>query len=486
MPRHCKGDRMGRALIVVPPTVKYAAGPLLGPALLCGAAVSSGHLARTLDLNVRWLRQHTLAPRGNRNPTGGSSTELLGDHSKPGRQLSDAQDAYIEAVKDALPDQLLSGWSRRQPILTLPWTNEQVTCAVRRLAESSLGAWIDGQLAECEEPDLLGISLLYSGQVLGGLAIAIRARQRWPRARVVLGGAHVSALREVLVADRELGRGMIDQFVIGHAERTFVALLDREPAPTAGRLPKGDSRPGDLACFGKELHGVVPQFDDLHLYGIPRLVLPVQITRGCAYGRCAFCTYGPVEGRYRTVGLEALEPMVELAEHEQAALSFKDSFLTSRLLRTAAEVIRGRVEWAACIKLHRGQDQEQARALYAAGCRTVETGLETLLPSAQRLIDKRQSPELFRRSLASFVDAGINVVVNTMSGFPHQNDDDERRWLEEVRSMVASCPDPGRVHLEHNRFELERLSRFSKYHRDLGIRITQSWPWASVLDWEAA
>ena len=40
------------ALLLVLPLLKYAAGPLLGPALLRGAAEAAGHAVRVLDLKA--------------------------------------------------------------------------------------------------------------------------------------------------------------------------------------------------------------------------------------------------------------------------------------------------------------------------------------------------------------------------------------------------------------------------------------------------
>lgn len=40
-----------------PPLVKYAAGPLLGPAMLAGAAERAGHSVALVDLNARWIER---------------------------------------------------------------------------------------------------------------------------------------------------------------------------------------------------------------------------------------------------------------------------------------------------------------------------------------------------------------------------------------------------------------------------------------------
>ena len=48
---------MTRALILIPPFLKYVAGPLLGPAMLAGAGRGAGHDVQVCDLNALYLRE---------------------------------------------------------------------------------------------------------------------------------------------------------------------------------------------------------------------------------------------------------------------------------------------------------------------------------------------------------------------------------------------------------------------------------------------
>jgi len=43
------------ALLLVPPLLKVLHGPLLGPAMLVGAARNTGHEMSVWDLNAQWL-----------------------------------------------------------------------------------------------------------------------------------------------------------------------------------------------------------------------------------------------------------------------------------------------------------------------------------------------------------------------------------------------------------------------------------------------
>jgi radical SAM superfamily enzyme YgiQ (UPF0313 family) len=115
----------------------------------------------------------------------------------------------------------------------------------------------------------------------------------------------------------------------------------------------------------------------------------------------------------------------------------------------------------------------------------LEVGLETLSESGQKLILKRQTPELFLGFLDAAAAAGISVVVNYITGLPGTEPREEQRWLARVHAEIKARPCLT-AKVEHNKFQLERLSPMGRSPDKFGLVITNSWPWASVLDWEPA
>ena len=81
------------------------------------------------------------------------------------------------------------------------------------------------KLLGLKRPDIIGLSVMFSGQVIAGLAITLIAQQVWPGVAVVWGGAHVTALADRIANDAMYGK-WVDGFVAGYAERTWVDLLD--------------------------------------------------------------------------------------------------------------------------------------------------------------------------------------------------------------------------------------------------------------------
>ncbi len=465
-----------RALLVVPPLLKYSAGPLLGPALLVAAARAAGHDADTLDLSIRWIRERI--PSEMSLPT----SVVVGDHDKPGALLSSIQrDAFVPMLQTYLTDfETLDG---ADPHLSMTCSHDAVDAAVERLVASPVGAWIREQLEGSPQPDVFGVSVLFSGQVLLGLVASAITRQLWPSVHIVWGGAHVTALQDRIAQDPRYGR-LVDSFVFGYAERTFVELLHAIAAGTP--LPKECVRAGgrtvrravDDATFA-------PKFQDLDRYGLPRLTLPAQASRGCSYGRCEFCTYPTIEGAYRALEQAVVEPVVTEAAACGANVAFKDSLIVPKRLVVLADQIGGRVRWSGCTKLHLSLDAKLLRRLAIGGCDTLEIGLETIDAEQQRLIEKKQSKDLFLRVLDAAGEADVGLVVNYMTGFPGQNRVSAADELDWVRGQLESRSGL-RAIVEHNDFQLERLSPMARSPEANGIEVTGQWPWASVLGWRLA
>ena len=464
---------MTRAHLVVPPFLKYAAGPLLGPAQLAGAGEAAGHEVRVLDLNIDLIR-HRLPADLEIAPSG-----FAGDHDKPRDLLRHVQRGVIGEVREVggdVPQRILG----EDPVLSLTLSHHEVHLLVGLLVGGGVGEFVRARLRQLERPDLVGVSVLFSGQVLWALVVSEVARELWPDVPVVWGGTHVTALKPWIERDHSYG-AMVDGFVFGYAEKTWVELLDAIAAGRPWPAEVGKAGTGSIPD-AVALDNTVPRFNDLQSYGLPRLTLPAQSGRGCFYGRCAYCTYPAVEGRARHVDLAALESVVQLAAARGAVVSLKDSLLIPDRLCEVADLIDGRVEWSGCTKLHRRLSAELFAHLAEAGCSTLEVGVETLSPTAQRLVEKKQALPLLEQVVDAAAATGIGLVVNYITGFPGEDLRGELMLLEHVRNLIDR---PGlRARVEHNTFQLERLAPMARHPGEYGIRVLASWPWASVLAWE--
>ncbi len=458
------------SLVLVPPFLKHFGGPLAGPAYLKGAGERAGHSVKVLDLNEAWIGERIRLP----HRTG----VIKGDHDKPSPELTRLHGEWQELLAYHWPTELPRE-ERERRLVALYATAEEVEACAHNLATTAFGAWARVKLQSLPRPDIVGLSVMFSGQVIAGLAITEVVKQLWPGVAVVWGGAHVTALADRIAQDPLYGKS-VDGFVAGYAERTWVELLDS----VAGKglaWPKEVFRAGSgQSERAKENGATVPSFD-LSRTHEGSLTLPLQASRGCAYGKCAFCTYPKIEGKYRKLSMGVLEPVIALAAEHEAVLSFKDSLLVPGQLLEVADAIKGRVQWSACTKLNVSFNETTMRRLAGDGLRTLEIGLETLEQGAQKLIHKEQSIGLFRSFLDAATAAQVAIVINYMTGLPGADPVEEAKWLEVVRAEVRQRPELN-ARVEHNTFQLEHLSPMGRDPEKYGLEVVAEWPWSSLLE----
>lgn len=462
---------MSAAVIVVPPLLKYLAGPLLGPAMLAGAGRRVGAEVRVVDLNAAWLRIF---------PTRGVADGLVvGDHARPSGGFRDACESWLALLGSALRIDAQADRAIADTIWALQFQHDVVIDGAARLADGRFGTLVRQELSVNSRPHLFGVSVLWSGQVLGALACSMVARRLWPGVPIIWGGSHVAALAQEIASDDRYGE-LVDGFVAGPAEATFAEMLLGDPRGTPGVFRAGGRR----ALRAIEDTTTIPVFSNLFTYGSPQLTLPAQTVRGCSFGRCAFCTYPSIEGRCRDIGLRQIARVADRAHDLRAAVAVKDAYVEARRLREIATVVRGRAPWSACTRLVERLGRETLIDLSLSGLRTLEVGVESLNPATLRAMRKHQAPELIDQLLEDAAGLNLHVILNTMFGFP--NEPAEQAAFEErsLRVELAARFPASRFSIERNKLQVERRSLLARTPDRFGLRVTGEWPWASVLGWE--
>lgn len=469
---------MARAILLVPPLIKYSSGPLLGPALLKSAARLAGHECSVVDLNAHFIR-----PRVSKR---GKHGTFLGDHDKPTgiHSLASVEKSFVE--QHVLPGLQDSGGeddlNRRVQFGFL--NHDEVRKAAYSMASSSFGSWVSDVLrteqADDADPQIIGVSLLHAGQVIPAVATSMVAKTIWPNAITVWGGPHISGLGTMAIEKDLRERSFAaDIFVTGHAEHTFVQILERV---SSVRYNKHDM---PMVLSGERgSDAVAPTFESLELYDTP-LTLPAQSALGCSYGRCAYCTYPAIEPKPEKLNLSrAVGSVADMAANMDASLSIKDSLVTCTRLLEIGECIDNRVPWSACTKLSKRLDLPSLVRLNRNGLATLEVGLESLLEETQRRISKVQPPFMFEKFVSDVAEAdNLTLVVNYMVGFPWENPIEAMTKLNEAQATLEKHLGANRACIELNKFELERLAPMAKFPELYGISHIQSWPWASVMEY---
>lgn len=292
--------------------------------------------------------------------------------------------------------------------------------------------------------DAVGLSIAFPGQLQPAWALATAIRAELPDVLLLAGGPALSQrLLPLPEATRRAALGPFDAAVLGEGEVTLPRLLD---AAARGDRPRG-TYPGepvqDLATVPP------PDYDGLDLapYLAPEPVLPYDATRGCYWGRCAFCHYGPVAhgtARYRERPLERIvADLADLRRRGARVVYLSHDTLAPRLAFALADALRevgSDVRWACDVRPEPALAGAGAVRLAEGGALAFSLGVESGCQRVLAAMEKGTRVEVMGRVAEDLAAAGVAVEAMTFTDFPGETRAealDTLRWLERHHDAVA-------------------------------------------------
>lgn len=311
-----------------------------------------------------------------------------------------------------------------------------------------------------EETDLVGVSCMFSNEWPIVRALIAAIRERYPRATIVLGGEHATALPDECLRDAPalaacaLGEGEetiveLARTVDGRGSLDSVAgLVVRSPLGPRRTAPRGRIRAiGRIPRPAWHLTPLESYLTRGLSFGVDRgRTVPLVATRGCPY-RCTFCS-SPSMWTTRYEMRDPGDVVDEMEAHVErvGAQAFDFYDLTAVVKRAwilaLCERIRARglrITW----QLPSGTrseaiDREVARAMYVAGCRNVSYAPESGSPRTLERIQKKVRLDRMIASMSAAVAAGLNVKANLILGFPDESERDVAHTLAFAARMAGA------------------------------------------------
>jgi hypothetical protein len=300
-----------------------------------------------------------------------------------------------------------------------------------------------------ERPHVIGISLI---------------RETGIPAHIVLGGKMITCWRDQLPHAQRLW-DLFDSAVVYEGEVSLLRLVkalergqDLSSVPNliyrdghSDRRHGGPRRVHVNAFKAPEAAPTLPDPDfeglPLDLYLAPERVLPVWASRGCYWGRCAFCNVGYGESctfSERRAD-QVAEEMIALSKaYDTRHIFFADEALSPRMLKrlsTRLTEARADLYWTCCARFEPALDAELLVRMRQAGCRMVLYGLES---GSQRVLDRMNKGtrlETVQRILKDGAQAGIWNHIFFFFGFPGETEQDAQetiRFFWSQRNVVHS------------------------------------------------
>ncbi len=299
------------------------------------------------------------------------------------------------------------------------------------------GMSLEAALARLGTPDVIGVTSSFSMDWVFHRELILALRAAAPRAFLIAGGEHVSALPEFSLRDCPA----LDAVVVGEGEETAVRLLaaraaGADPGEVRGvawRDAGGTIRVNPRADRIRDIDRIPPPAWDLFPlanyldrglnYHVGRgRTVPMLATRGCPYS-CSFCSNDGMWGHpwvSRSPGAVVEEMRSHVEIHRAENFVFSDLTAVVRrdhIVALCREILdRGlAVTWQLPTLRTEAVDREVLSLMRRAGCReldfAIESGSEVVLRSVNKRSDPGRIAALVREALAEKMNLSVNIVL---------------------------------------------------------------------------
>lgn len=299
-----------------------------------------------------------------------------------------------------------------------------------------------------DAPDLLGISITATSQIIPGLTLCRLIKESCPDIHVTIGGSIFTRLVDNLRRCERLFE-VTDDFIVFEGETALLELVNQlEGKRNFSKVPNLIYRQNGKIVVNQPFYSEnlaqhpAPNYDGFPLdrYLAPRTVLPVQFSRGCYYKDCAFCALTLDHQNFRQKDPnKVVDELQFLSEkYHTPYFFFTDECLALSPTRRLCKEISSRdfdIEWTAELRFEKNLSRELLTLMRDAGCEKIVFGLETYNPRMMDFMKKGITQENVQRICSDCVDLGIAVHCYIIVGFPTET---EEEALETMNFVVEN------------------------------------------------
>lgn len=302
------------------------------------------------------------------------------------------------------------------------------------------------KLKEIEEikPDLLGISVSWTSQIIPAFTLASLVKSHFPSIHISMGGSMITHLGDYICRKKEMFTS-VDSFFVFDGENGIVSLAKELKGGYLERVPgfiylKEGSIFFNKPYIPQDLNLLPPaDFSDLFLekYFSPQVYLPLYASRGCYWARCAFCSHHFSGTDFRRRSEDSIFNEMNNLNEKYGCKNFyfvDDSLPPSVIKNLALKIYKeGRpYRWAGELRFEDNMDPAYFDILYKGGCRLLLFGLESYSQNILNLMNKGIKKELVLPVIKAAGEAGIITWLFFLLGFPGE----ERREAEETLGFI--------------------------------------------------
>jgi radical SAM superfamily enzyme YgiQ (UPF0313 family) len=275
------------------------------------------------------------------------------------------------------------------------------------------------------------------------IELARRIKRMDPNKTIIFGGHRVFFEED---PEDQVPLDACDAIVKGEGELTLLDILQNGLNKNIGTY----TPEGDRWVFNGERELIKdldqfpwPRYEDVDWNHFPGRQMTIMGSRGCIF-RCAFCN-DIVRARHRyrqrSAGHIAEEMLYHKAKNNVVFTGFNDPLINGNYkhLDELCEILLAHNydrAWAANLAIRRNMPVELMCKAKRAGMHAAVIGLEAGNPNVLKLMKKRFTIEDAEWFMNALHEAGINIDLNLVVGFPGETEEDFQYTIEFITKMA--------------------------------------------------
>ncbi len=383
--------------------------------------------------------------------------------------LFDAKRTVQDALKIAslpfAPNEMIYDNYFANPVYKLDWVNIDSQCHDRSLNmfieyyESLIKSYSFGK------SDIICISVPDLSQLIPAFTLS-RLLKKAVDVPVAIGGNYITQNKTDFMNHPEIFGKYCDYLMVGDGERSIVELTEyisgKRKISEVSNLVYPDGNKAVCNPPAKELNFsevAYADFDslDLSLYFSPETVIPMQLSKGCYWGKCTFCDYYFGQQCYDTKKIPAVidELKYFMEKYSVRHFLFIDEAIPPKYYNELANAILENnleIYFYSFVRLEKGFTKDVLKNLYKAGMRIGLWGYEAWSERVMKMMNKGIDLSERIRILTDSSEAGIWNNVLFIMGYPTETLEEIEKTISVMydhRDIVNSCT-PSNFSLKKN------------------------------------
>lgn len=383
--------------------------------------------------------------------------------------LFSAKKIIQEALKIAslpfAPNEMIYDNYFGNPLLKMDWENIDYQC---KNTETNMFYSFFMEKAEeikKSDSDLICISVPDLSQLIPAFTLS-RIIKETSGKPVAVGGNYITQNEKDFLNHPEIFSEYCDYLMVGDGERSVVELAEfidgKRSIENVSNLMylQGTKAVRNPAADELDFHEVAyADFDDIDfsLYFSPETVIPMQLSKGCYWGKCTFCDYYYGQQCFDIKKIDAVINEIKyfMEKYKVKHFLFIDEAIPPKYYNELANAILNNnieIYFYSFVRLEKGFTRDVLDNLYKAGFRIGLWGYESSSERIMQMMNKGIDVDERLRILRDAKEAGIWNNGLFIMGYPTETREEIERTISviyENRDIIHSCT-PSNFSLKKN------------------------------------